>query len=145
MTRQVRLKRVLSTPRLTLYDLGTIFGAGIYVLVGEVAGKAGMYAPAAYFVAAVIALFSGLTYAELCARHPVSAGEAAYVDEAFDRSWLTAAVGSTVVFTGVASAATLSSGFVGYLDVFTKALSRHADGRLSFVRLVDGLVRKGYV
>ena len=69
MTRQVRLKRVLSTPRLTLYDLGTIFGAGIYVLVGEVAGKAGMYAPAAYFVAAVIALFSGLTYAELCARH----------------------------------------------------------------------------
>lgn len=118
MGEKVRLRRVISTPRLTLYGIGTILGAGIYVLVGEVAGKAGMAAPVAYLVAAAIALFSGLTYAELCARHPVSAGEAAYVDEAFSLSWLTVAVGWTVIFTGVVSAATLSSGFVGYLAVF---------------------------
>jgi basic amino acid/polyamine antiporter, APA family len=116
----VSLRRVLGTPRLTLYGLGTILGAGIYVLVGEVAGKAGTAAPIAYLVAAAIALLSGLAYAELAARHPVSAGAAGYVDEAFDLSWLTIVVGWTVVFTGVVSAATLISGFVGYLAVFVE-------------------------
>jgi basic amino acid/polyamine antiporter, APA family len=120
MNEKARLRRVLSTPRLTLYGLGTILGAGIYVLVGEVAGKAGTAAPIAYVIAAAIALLSGLTFAELAARHPVSAGEAAYVDEAFSLSWLTIAVGWTVVFTGVVSAATLISGFVGYLAVFVE-------------------------
>lgn len=120
MNEEVRLRRVLSTPRLTLYGIGTILGAGIYVLVGEVAGKAGMAAPIAYLLAAAIALLSGLTFAELAARHPVSAGEAAYVDEAFSLRWLTIAVGWTVVFTGVVSAATLISGFVGYLAVFVE-------------------------
>lgn len=114
------LRRVLSTPRLTLYGIGTILGAGIYVLVGDVAGKAGMYAPLAYLLAALIALFSGLTYAELCGRHPVSAGEAAYVDEGFDLHWVTTAVGWVVIFTGVVSAGTLVSGFVGYLEVFVE-------------------------
>ena len=115
-----KLRRVVGTPRLTLYGIGTILGAGIYVLVGEVAGKAGMAAPIAYLVAAAIALLSGLTFAELAARHPVSAGEAAYVDEAFSLGWLTILVGWTVVFTGVVSAATLISGFVGYLAVFVE-------------------------
>jgi basic amino acid/polyamine antiporter, APA family len=114
------LRRVVGAPRLTLYGIGTILGAGIYVLVGEVAGKAGMAAPIAYLVAAAIALLSGLTFAELAARYPVSAGEAAYVDEAFSLGWLTVLVGWTVVFTGVVSAATLISGFVGYLAVFVE-------------------------
>lgn len=120
MNRDPRLHRVLSAPRLTLYGLGAILGAGIYVLVGEVAGKAGMAAPLAYLAAAVIALFSGLTYAELSARYPVSAGEAAWVDESFSLKWLTIAVGWSVIFTGVVSAATLASGFVGYLAVFVE-------------------------
>ena len=37
-----RLKRSLSLTLTTLYGLGTILGAGIYSLIGEVAGSAGM-------------------------------------------------------------------------------------------------------
>ena len=33
-----KLKRAISLPMVTLYGLGTIIGAGIFVLVGEVAG-----------------------------------------------------------------------------------------------------------
>nr|NIO42543.1 amino acid permease [Burkholderiales bacterium] len=45
---QGALRRALSLPLVTFYGLGTILGAGIYVLVGEVAGVAGMYAPFAF-------------------------------------------------------------------------------------------------
>ncbi len=37
MSDQPTLKRALSLPVITFYGLGTIIGAGIYVLVGEVA------------------------------------------------------------------------------------------------------------
>ena len=37
MPEQPKLKRSLSLPLITFYGLGTILGAGIYVLVGKVA------------------------------------------------------------------------------------------------------------
>ena len=42
------LKRSIGFPLLTLYGLGTILGAGIYVLVGKVAISAGIYAPVSF-------------------------------------------------------------------------------------------------
>lgn len=112
------LKRSLSLPLITLYGLGTILGAGVYVLIGKVAGEAALYAPVAFLLAAVIATVTAFAYAELAARYPQSAGEAVYVREAFDRRWLAAVVGYAVMLTGVVSAATLANGFVGYLDIF---------------------------
>ena len=103
---------------LTLYGLGTIIGAGIYVLVGEIAGHAGVFAPVAFLVAAVIAAFTGLTYGELAARLPFSGGEAIYVNTAFQRKMLSAMTGWAVVLTGVVSAAALVNGFTGYFLVF---------------------------
>ena len=105
---------------LTLYGLGTIIGAGIYVLVGEIAGYAGMFAPVAFLVAAVVAAFTGFTYGELAARLPFSAGEAVYVNTAFQRKWLAAMTGWAVVLTGVVSAAALVNGFSGYFLVFVQ-------------------------
>ena len=48
-TGSVELKRSLSLPLITFYGLGTIIGAGIYVLIGEVAGKASVYAPFSHY------------------------------------------------------------------------------------------------
>lgn len=116
----VQLKRSLSLPLITCYGIGTIVGAGIYVLIGEVAGLAGMYAPVAFALAALIAGFSAFSYAELSARHPRSAGEAVYVDEAFHRPLLSALTGWAVVLIGIVSAATIANGFVGYLHLFVQ-------------------------
>ena len=113
------LKRSLGLPLLTLYGLGTILGAGIYVLIGEVAGSAGTAAPSAFLLASILAGLSAFSYAELASRLPKSAGEAAYMAAGFSRPTLTAAVGWCVVSIGVVSAATMSRGFVGYLAVFT--------------------------
>jgi len=112
------LKRTLSLPLLALYGLGSIVGAGIYVLVGEVAGVAGLYAPVAFLTAALIAAFTGFSYAELSARLPRSAGEAIYVREAFGRDWLANATGWAIVVTGIVSSATLASGVAGYIALF---------------------------
>jgi len=41
---KTRLKRSLGPGLLVLYGVGVIIGAGIYVLTGQVAGAAGMWA-----------------------------------------------------------------------------------------------------
>ena len=92
-------------------------GTGIYVLVGVAAGRSGMHAPLAFIGAAVIMSFSAATFAELGTRMPVSASEAAYVEKAFNRRWLSRAVGLLVVVTAIISAATISVGSAGYLGV----------------------------
>lgn len=112
------LKRSLSLPVVTFYGIGAILGAGIYVLIGKVAGVAGYYSPYAFVLAAFIAIFSAFSYAELAARFPQSAGEAVYVNQAFARKWLTISVGLLVVVTGVVSAATMATGVVGYVQLF---------------------------
>jgi APA family basic amino acid/polyamine antiporter len=101
-----------------LYGMGTILGAGIYVLIGEVAGVAGYRAPLAFLVAAVLAGFSAFAYAELSSRFPKSAGEAVYLQEGIGWRWLSILVGLMVILVGMLSSATIAKGFVGYLHVF---------------------------
>ncbi|MFT4585709.1 MAG: APA family basic amino acid/polyamine antiporter, partial [Gammaproteobacteria bacterium] len=113
------LKRTLSLPLITFYGLGTILGAGIYVLIGSVAGSAGIFLPLSFLLAALIAAFTAFSYAELVARLPRSGGEAVYIDEAFHRRWLTLGIGYGAVSVGIMSAATIASGFVGYLQLFS--------------------------
>lgn len=118
MPEQTQLKRSLSLPLITFYGLGTIIGAGIYVLIGAVASKAGMFSPLAFLFAALIAGFTAFSYAELTSRFPRSAGEAIYIYEAFGLRWLSSLTGFSVVVIGIVSAATIARGFVGYLDIF---------------------------
>lgn len=112
------LRRRLSLPLLALYGLGTTIGAGIYVLVGKVAGKAGLYAPVSFILACVIAGFTALSFAELASRYPRSAGEAIYVFRGFRSPPLALAVGLLVAAAGIVSSAAIANGFVGYLHEF---------------------------
>src|SRR6476659_7639728 len=77
------LRRQLGLPLLVLYGTGITIGAGIYVLIGAVAGHAGAYAPWSFLLAAMVMALTVASYAELSTRFPVSAGEAAYVKAAF--------------------------------------------------------------
>ena len=117
---QVKLARKVNLPLLMFYGVGTILGAGIYVLVGKVAGYAGMQTPLAFLVAALIAGLSAFSYAELSVRFPKSAGEAIYVQEGFHLQALSVFVGLLIVTVGVTSTATLLNGLIGYLGEFIK-------------------------
>jgi amino acid transporter len=118
MADNIALKRSLNVVTVTFYGLGAILGAGIYVLVGEVAAAAGYFAPLSFLLAFLIALFSAFTYADLSCRFPRSAGEALYIEEAFHRRRLTQLIGLMVVVTGIVSAATMATGVVGYVQHF---------------------------
>ncbi len=113
-----RLKRALTLPMIIFYGIGTILGSGIYVLVGKVAEEAGIYAPLAFMVSAVIAIFSGLSYAELSSRYPEAAGAVTYVQNAFSLKRLSTVVGLAIVLSSILSTATVFNGFVGYLNEF---------------------------
>jgi len=68
-----QLKRSLGFVLITLYGLGTTVGAGIYVLIGKVGERAGLFAPWSFLLASLIAAFTAFTFAELASRHPKSA------------------------------------------------------------------------
>jgi amino acid transporter len=116
--RNPRLRRTLGLPLVTLYGLGNILGAGIYVLVGKVAGFAGSSTTLAFIIAMVTAAVTALSYMELAGRYPVSASVSVYLHQAFGKRWLSTTIGLAMVGGGVASAAALAQGFAGYLKSF---------------------------
>jgi len=113
-----QLKRRIGPVLLTLYGIGVMVGAGIYVLVGTIAGRAGLLAPLVFVVAGCIAAPTALSYAELSVRIPRSAGEAAYIRRAFGIEWLASLTGLSIVLVGTTSAAAVLVGGVGYLGYF---------------------------
>ncbi|MEK6865044.1 MAG: amino acid transporter, partial [Thermoproteota archaeon] len=64
------LKRRMGLFHLTMYGVGLILGAGIYVLIGEAAGLAGDSVWIAFVLGSIVALFAGLSYAELSSMFP---------------------------------------------------------------------------
>jgi len=112
------LRRTLGLTVLVLYGLGMIVGAGIYVLIGQVAGEAGMAAPLAFLIAALLAAITGLSFAELVARYPEAAAEVAYVDGAFGWRPLSVAVGGALLLAALVAAASLVSGSAGYVRAY---------------------------
>lgn len=113
---EATLKRRLGPGLLTIYGVGIMVGAGIYVLIGAVAGRAGIYAPVSFLLAGLAALPTALSYSELAVRIPVAAGEAAYVEQGLKRQQLAIFVGLAIVLAGIISGATVLRGGVGYLS-----------------------------
>jgi amino acid transporter len=107
------LRRSLSLPLVVLYGLGVTIGAGIYVLLGATAGRAGIYAPVSFVLASIVMAFSAASFAELSTRFPVSAGEAAYVRTGFQSGSLSLVVGFLVILSGVVSSAAVTVGSTG--------------------------------
>ncbi|MEA3406353.1 MAG: amino acid permease [Pseudomonadota bacterium] len=116
MENNTPLKRTLSLPQMVLYGLGTTIGAGIYALVGELAGVSGYLAPAAFLFAAILAGMTALSFAELSGRYPRAAGAALYTQEGFHSHGLARVVGLLVITAGLVSSAALVNAFSGYLN-----------------------------
>ncbi len=122
-----KLKRTISWKVFALYGLGNILGAGIYVLVGEVAAESGNALIWSFLAAGIVALFTALTYSALATKYPVSAGAAVYTERAFMNKYLSTLIGLSLAFTGIVSAGVLLRGFDRYfqqlLQTFDLSLS----------------------
>jgi amino acid transporter len=114
----ISLNRTLTLPQMVLYGLGTTIGAGIYALIGELAGVSGYLAPVAFLLAALLAGMTALSFAELSGRFPQAAGAALYVKQGLHSDRLSLTVGLLVIMAGLVSASALVHGFSGYLAEF---------------------------
>ena len=113
------LHRTLGLPMLTFYGTGMILGAGIYSIIGQAAGLAGESLWQGFALAALAALLTALSYAELATMYPTAGAEYIYLRKAFsNHRWFASTIGIVVIFAGCASAATVSLAFASYLQHF---------------------------
>ena len=118
-TRSPGLRRAVTGPLLYLFILGDVLGAGVYALIGEMAGVAGGLVWLSFAVALAMALLTAFSYAELVTKYPQAGGSAVYAEKAFRSPLVAFLVGFSMLSAGVVSAAGLSLAFTGeYLTAF---------------------------
>ncbi|MFJ3160184.1 APC family permease [Streptomyces kanasensis] len=112
------LERALTTPLLYFFILGDVLGAGVYVLIGQVAADSGgaVWVPLA--VALGLALLTAASYAELATKYPRAGGASHYVTRAYG-PFAGFVAGFCMLAAGIVSVAALARGFAGdYLSAF---------------------------
>jgi APA family basic amino acid/polyamine antiporter len=108
------LSRHLGLFQTTMYGVGLILGAGIYALIGDATGQAGNSVWVSFVLAAVAAIFTGLSYAELSSMYPKAAAEYSYVKNAFRSNFVAFLVGWLTLFVVIVAASAIALGFGGY-------------------------------
>ena len=109
----VKLKRELGVVQVTIAGVGIILGAGIYALLGVAAQDSGNATWLAFLISAVIALFTGLSYAELSSMFKGDAGEFDYIKTALNKKFAFL-IGLSMISAGFISSAAVALGFAGY-------------------------------
>jgi len=112
--------------RLSLYDavnisLGSIIGAGIFVILGAAAAVAGPGLVLSVLIAGFVSLLTGLSTAELSRLYPRSGGVYVFARETLS-GFLGFLVGWVWLFSNVVSGATVAVGFGHYLKHLVPAL-----------------------
>lgn len=114
------LRRHMGLFSTTMYGVGIILGAGIYVLVGNAAATAGSSVWLSVLLGSAVSVLSGLSYAELASMYPKAAAEYAFVKNAFRSNFLGSTVGWLTIFVSIIASATVALGFGGYLTEFVR-------------------------
>jgi APA family basic amino acid/polyamine antiporter len=109
------LKRELGLLEATFYGVSIILGAGIFALIGKAAGLAGPSLWVSFLISAFVAIFTGLSYAELSSMYPKAGAEFVYVKKAYGSKFWAFLMGWFLIFALGAGTATVSLAFSGYL------------------------------
>ena len=110
-----QLKRTLGLTECIFFGVGSILGAGIYTLIGKVAGLSGNFIWVSFLIASICALCTAFSYAELSAAFPKAGGEYVYARKAFGKE-TGIILGVLISLNGIVAGATVAVGFAGYLS-----------------------------
>src|SRR3954447_12769531 len=91
------LKQVIGRKTLLVFVIGDVLGAGIYALVGEVAGETGGAVWTAFTLALVLAVLTAFAYADLVPKYPRAAGAALSANQAFRKPFVSFMVAFAVM------------------------------------------------
>ncbi len=111
----VALKKELGLFQVTLAGVGIILGAGIYALLGVAAGNAGNAVWISFLFSSIVAIFTGLSYAELSSMFKSDSAEYEYVNQAINKFFATF-IGLSMIAAAIVAASTVALGFSGYLS-----------------------------
>ncbi|MDF3028340.1 MAG: hypothetical protein K0S23_2647 [Fluviicola sp.] len=132
-----KLRRTLGLTEVIFFGTGSILGAGIYAIVGKVAGFSGNMIWLSFAIASLTALMSAFSYAELSSMFPRSGAEYIYVKNAFNKK-MALAIALIISINGIVSGATVSIAFAGYFSQLLDInLFLAAFGIICFVWLVN--------
>jgi amino acid transporter len=138
------LMRTIGPAQMALYGLGSMLGAGIYGLIGKVAGQAGNAVWLSFVVALVAALLTAFSYASLGSRYPRAAGAAYVTERAYGFPLLSFMVGLALVCSGLTSIATQSQVFAANIAALFGLKSIPLSWlALGFLLILTGLVFRG--
>ncbi|MDU0813909.1 amino acid permease [Bacillus siamensis] len=114
------LKRDLSWKEATALGTGAMVGAGIFVLSGVAAGKAGPSVMLSFVMAATLEILLGLCYAELASRYPRAGGAYEFVRRTMG-PFVGTIIGWSYWGAWLAASSFVSQGFGNYLHSLTGA------------------------
>lgn len=98
--------------------LGSIIGAGIFALLGQVILLAGDKTYLAFIIAGCTAMFSGYSYAKLAGRYPISGGLTDYFHLAFKSKFISGGLSLVYMIASAVSIAMLAKSFGIYMSNF---------------------------
>lgn len=118
-----KLRRILTLYDLMFFGIGVIIGAGIYSIIGKAAGLAGYGLWLSVFLAGVVTILTGLSFAEMSSIYPKTSGYYRLLKNAFSflkgRVW-GFCVEWLLVLASIFAIATVSIAFAGYFTSFFK-------------------------
>ena len=126
-----RLKKNLSTLDLTVFGVGVVIGAGIFVVTGVVAQQqAGPAVAVSFLIAGVVCALAALCYAEFASTVPVAGSAYTFSYATFGElvAWI---IGWDLVLEFSIGAAAVSSSWSGYLAQLLDDVGWTAPGWLS--------------
>ena len=131
-----KFTRSLGLTHLTASGVGVIIGAGIYILIGPAAQRAGGLVWASMLLASLLCALTAFSYMELTSMFPKAGSEHEFARQVFP-NWVSFTTGWGMAVALVVAAAAVSLGFARYLHEFVD-INEHV-ASLSLLVLVGAL------
>jgi basic amino acid/polyamine antiporter, APA family len=109
--------RVLKQTDLILFACSQLFGAGIFVLLGNASKHSKQYTWISIIISGCIALFSVYSYSQISKKIQSSGGEYTFIEKIFNKPLATIS-GTIMIISGILCASAVSLGFGNYVQVF---------------------------
>jgi len=111
----VRQKKDLSLLNVVSLGIGSIVGAGIFALLGQVILLAGDHTYYAFIIAGIAAVFSGYSYARLAGKYHSPGGLTDYFHLAFPEKWISGSLSIIYLLTEAISISMIAKAFGIYI------------------------------
>lgn len=133
-----KLKRAFGLTTATIFGVSAIVGAGIYAIIGAATAVSGAGIWLAFVLASIVALLTGLSYAELASMFPRAGSSFLYVLKGLRNRTLGFITGWLVLFETMVGAAAISIAFGNYLaSIFTFPVAIAAFGVIAFFSIIN--------